>query len=142
MGRAPTYDPKKIAIIIGGYIIDGFVDGDFVSAEKAGDAFAMKSGADGFVTRVAQNHPEGSITIKLMQSSPANAVLQTLYQADEATGQAAFPVTVKDLFGGDLVTTSQAWFRKIPNFSKGRDIGENEWVLDCADLTIIHGGNF
>lgn len=139
--RPSTYDPKKVIFSVGGMLLQGWVDGEFVTAEKAGDDWTMKSGADGQVCRVKQNRPEGTITFKVMASSYVNDLLQGIVNADLLTGLAMVPIFGRDLFGRTVVMASQAWCRKQPNYSAGRDVGEVEWVFDCADLSINLGGN-
>ena len=60
-----TYDPKQISVIVGGAIISGFADGEFVTTERNEDAFTLNVGADGEGGRVKSNNKSGRITLTL-----------------------------------------------------------------------------
>ena len=52
-----TYDPKAVAVLIGGVPIGGFADGTFISVERDNDTFQKVSGSDGIVSRAKSNEP-------------------------------------------------------------------------------------
>jgi len=135
-------DPAKIIINFGGANINGYADGTFVSFEMDEDAFTKTTGADGFVTRVRTNNRSGSCTITLMQSSPSNNILQAIHNIDISTpGGAPVPIVIKNLLNTELITSSAAWIKKIPNIDHGKEVANREWVIDIADAIVTVAGN-
>ena len=136
-----TYDAKAVSVVVGAQIITGFADDSKVSVERTDDAFTMTSGVDGDATRSKSNNKTGSITITLKQTSDSNDFLSSLADADELANNGVVPVIIKDNGGRTLYTAAEAWIRKRPVGEFGREAGDREWVLDCAALIMITGGN-
>lgn len=138
---AKTYSPKKVAVIVAGYIINGYADGTFVNVERAADTFTKVVGADGEVGRVHSADRSGKITITLQQTSESNDVLSALQQADELTLSGKFPVAVKDNNGTSLYVAGDAWVMKPVNSEYASTMSTREWTIECADLIPFSGGN-
>jgi len=136
-----TYIPKEVSIIVGTRPASGFADGAFVKVERANDAFTMKEGADGEVTRAKTSSRAGTITVTLIQGSSFNDYLSTLAQVDELTGNGTVPVMVRDAKGTTLFASPAAWLRKMPETEFAKEVGIREWVFDCAILEYFIGGN-
>ena len=49
---------------------------------------------------------------------------------------------IKNLFGTDLVIGESMYVQKIPDYNRGREIGDGNtaWAFETTDLDIIHGG--
>jgi len=131
-----TYSPKKVSVKARNVYLEGWADGDFITAERTSERFSMKVGADGAVCRVENADESGTITFKVMASSSVNAQLQALAERDDK-----FAIFIKDNSGNDKCFAEKAWCRGIPKMSKAKDDGVNEWPFDCAKLEIKHGGN-
>lgn len=136
-----TYDSKQVIVLVGTAIISGFADGTFVNVMRSSDAFTKQSGADGEVSRSKSNDKSGEITITLAQTSPSNAVLQSLAITDEISNDGIVPIAIKDLSGTSTFVSAFGWVRKSADAEYGKDITNREWVLDCVDLDILNGGN-
>lgn len=136
-----TYDPKKVAVLIGGVQMGGFADGIFITVERSNDSFSKVSGADGIVSRAKSNDVSGQITLTLAQTSPSNDVLSGFAQLDEQSNNGVVPVGIADFGGRTALVSAFAWVRKYPSVEDGKEINNREWVLDCADLNIFVGGN-
>lgn len=136
-----TYDPKQGTLVVGGAIINGYADGTYLSVERSSDSFSKVSGADGIVSRAKSNDKSGTITITLQQTSSGNDILSGIARRDELANAGVVPVVYKDLSGRSTAFSATAWVRKPPNMDNGKEIGNREWVLDCAALEIFIGGN-
>lgn len=139
-GRFTTYDPKNVAIIVGGIPIGGFADGDMVSIEFSEDSWEHMAGADGEEMRVRKNDSRAEMTITLLQSSESNSWLAGLQTADELTNNAAFPVLFKDNNGQTLLAAESAWIKKTPTIVRGKGPQNVEWVLSLSQARAFVGG--
>jgi hypothetical protein len=136
-----TYDPKQYSTIVGGNIITGFSDDDFVEIERDEDAFTKKVGVDGEITRAKSNNRAGHIILRIMQSSSSNDALSALAAADEATNAGAVPALAKDVSGRSAFATDVCWVKKYPKTVWKKGVAFWEWTLDCGNLEIFIGGN-
>lgn len=138
-----TYDPAQVIVTVAGVILQGFSDGDAITATRDEDLATKRVGIDGKVGRARNANKSGTFEFRLLQTSKANAELSALIAADNllADGLGTFPVSIADGSGASLCFASQAWAKTLPAFTGGKEVGERVWVFDAADLTIIHGGN-
>lgn len=141
MASPYTYDPKQVALSVNGISIGGYADGTFIMVERSNDAFSKVSGADGIISRAKSNDLSGTITITLAQTSPSNDILSALAKLDEMTNSGIFAVAVADFSGSTVCGAAFAWIRKSSNAEFSKEIGNREWVIDCADLDMIVAGN-
>lgn len=136
-----TYSPKKVHVLVGAAIIQGYADGTFVNVERSVDAFTLSVGADGEASRVHSPDRSGTVTLTLQQTSDSNDVLSALAIADDLTLQGTFPLLVKDNNGRTLVESNTAWIKKVPASEYSKEMSQREWVIECAELNIHVGGN-
>jgi hypothetical protein len=136
-----TYIASEVSVVVGSRPASGIADGTFVRIERTNDAFSMKEGADGEVTRSKSGSKSGTITITLEQASAYNDYLSSLAITDELTGAGMVPILVRDAKGTSLFTSPAAWVRKMPDTEFGKESGPREWVFDCSELEFIVGGN-
>jgi hypothetical protein len=136
-----TYSPKKVQVIVGVALIQGFADGTFINVERSVDAFTLSVGADGEASRVHSPDRSGTITITLAQTSDSNDILSALAIADDLSLQGTIPVLVKDNNGRTLVEANTAWVKKLPAQEYSKEMSTREWVIECAELNIHVGGN-
>lgn len=136
-----TYDPKQVSLIIGGNIITGFSDDDFIEVERDEDAFSKKTGVDGITTRAKNNVKTGHVILRLMQSSSSNDALSNLARQDENTSSGAVAILCKDGSGRSKFSSDSGWVKKFPKVSWKKDVQVYEWTIDCTSLDIFVGGN-
>lgn len=136
-----TYDPSQVSVIVGGFAMTGYADGSFVSLEMDEDAWALYIGSDGEGARSKSNNFAGTVTIRLMQTSPSNDVLSAFAKADKLSNSGIVPVMVKDNLGRSLFIAENAWVQKVADSEFARESGEREWVLRTEHLEATIGGN-
>lgn len=136
-----TYDPKKVAIVIGGVPMSGFADDTFVKVSRKEDLFTMYVGADGETARAKSNNRSGEMTLTLAQTSPSNDVLSAFHLADELDNAGVVPILIKDLSGTSVFFSAAGWIRKAPDAEFGKEINTREWVFDLAAVDVFVGGN-
>lgn len=136
------YDPGRVVMTFRGILINGgYMDGTFISAERAEDGFKMSVGAAGDVTRVRSRNRTGTVTLTLQAADSINDLLAAVVAEDEFFGTGFGSLMVKDLNGTTLIDAPIAWIKKVPKTDFADDASGREWAFDCAQLTITPGGS-
>lgn len=138
---AETFRPGDLTVIFGSGPITGFMDGEFLSAEKNSDAFNLKVGATGKGARNQTHDESGTVTFTLLATSADNATLTAIHEADKAGGDGVFPFLCKDLSGLDVIGAERMWIRKAPVVKYSGEVQGREWVLETDNLELAPGGN-
>jgi hypothetical protein len=143
MADVSTYDPTKLTVIVGGVIVSGFTDGDFIMAKRDEDLYTKRVGADGHVARARNANKAGTIEITLLQSSPAVAEIAALLALDNFLFDGDVLVPISILSPGtnaELVASTQSWLKTAPEMGFGKEVGERKFIFDCADLKLSLSG--
>jgi Protein of unknown function (DUF3277) len=144
MGDLKIYDASEVSLIFAGIpISSGYAEGEFCKVERKEEGFSSVVGTDGEVTRSKTNNRMAKVTIRLMQSSSANAALTAIHNADLYTsnGAGVAPILIKDRQGTSLHSGAKAWIVKSPDASYDKTAKEREWEFEVADMFIFSGGN-
>lgn len=86
-------------------------------------------GADGTIMPTLRASKKGKVIIRLLKTSPVNAQLSALYNAQSINPAfwATNTLTVADMIRGDAHALSGAWFAKQPDIVYAKDGNMNEW---------------
>lgn len=135
MGQQGGYTAQNVSIVVGGALITGFGDGDFVNADHDTDESEAMEGADGYIS-MSNRPPErlGTIEITLAQTSLANNELQALVFAGTSV-----PVQIYNPQGGELASMPQARLKKGPPVKYGKTAGSRAWIFH-GKLTLNRAG--
>ena len=136
MATLKTYDSAQVSVIVGTREIKGRAEGTFITVARDEQIFTKQVGSDGEVTRAKTNNKAGTISLTIQQGSDGNDFLSAL-----AAAESSFPVLIKDNSGTTLIFSELSWMQDYPDVEIGRDAGEREWVIDCADIEMGVGGN-
>lgn len=136
-----TFDPKSVLVSIGGAVMSGFADGEFLSITADNQQFSKVVGADGFTTRVKSNNYNGTLTLTLSQSSPSNDILSGFLNLDRISNLGVVPILIKDMSGTTTLFSAQAWIQQFPDVSYSNEISNRAWTFDLVDIDIFIGGN-
>ncbi len=135
------YDPGEVQLSFFGVIPTGYAEGTMITVERDERTWTKKVGADGEVARTRVRNSSGKVTFTLMSTSASNAELSVILIADELTGAGVGPMLVKDNSGNDLHAAAESWLDGPPNAEYGDESSDREYVLECADLDMLSGGN-
>ncbi|MGH7249648.1 MAG: phage protein, partial [Minisyncoccia bacterium] len=82
-----------------------------------------------------------TITFTLMASSPSNALLSAMYNADikSPNGIGVGPLLIRDTRGVTVFAGTQAWIQRMPKTTLGSKIANREWVIRVAKLEAVVG---
>lgn len=126
-----TYNSKKVTIAAGSHVVSGTAEDSFVTISETGDGVTSVCGCDGEVAISISPDGRHTIKISLLQTSPTNDYFTGRYQQMKSGGDGIFPITIKDLKGGEIFSADSAWVTKKADFTRGKAIGNREWEL-CA----------
>lgn len=93
-------------------------------------------GADGSGMNSLHADNSGTLTVRLLKTSPTNALLSTMYDADrlDPTTWGKNVITVRDINLGDIVSADGCAFQKHPDVTYDKEGPALEWVFDVANL--------
>lgn len=125
-----NYDPTKVKILLNDYTVVGFAESSMITVSRMTEKRSSHVGAQGNVTFVKSADDRAEVTIKLKHTSPSNTKLMELYKSD-----AEFKFSVLDQnFKGDVSgAATRCVVKNTPDFDRGTEVTENEWVLIVAD---------
>lgn len=102
----------------------------------------MTIGADGEGMHSLRTDKSGTVTIRLLYTSPANATLTIMYNAQSLSSSlwGNNVITVINKGNQDATVARSAAFTKLPDKSFGED-GQAylEWVFDCTRIDNLTG---
>lgn len=125
-----TYDAKDTAIVIDSTYITGLGE-DMISAEKDEDFFSTSVGAQGDVVKSMINNTLGTVTIYVQPTSPQKQFLLGLAKRTEP-----FPLWAVNKKLGERVGGTMANLISFPEFARGAEAEDMEFVFQVFDLTV------
>lgn len=136
-----TYDPAKVDIIFNGVRITGIAKGTFLTVSRDNPAWASDAGSDGSGYRAKSNDKQATAVVTTHQTSPSNDALSALALLDEATGNGAGPLLVKDRSGRTLVFAATAWIEKYAEIEMSNVVTNRAWAIKTDNMDVLVGGN-
>lgn len=136
-------DFNEVVVTFAGIPIDGWSDGDVLTVTREADLFGSTVGVTGSVARWKTNDNRATIEISLLSTSPVNAALSAIFQADlNAPGGAGVGgFMIADLNGTSLYVAGNCWIKRPPDPSWSNEPRERRWILECATIRDFTGGN-
>lgn len=132
-GKVKTYNPKEVTMALGTHIASGYAEDSFITIDPNGDGITKKVGCDGEIVRSVS--PDGTFIVKVsvLQTSDTNSFLQKKYNQDKQTGDGMFPILIKDLKGGMVFSTDNAWVSKPASRGYGKEAANREWEIHTGE---------
>jgi hypothetical protein len=112
-----------------------------ISIVMAGDKNTMAIGADGEGMHSLHADKSGQVTVRLLKTSPKNAQLMALYDAQSlsASTWGANVITVTHSSSNDTTVARSCAFKKRPDLNYRKDGDIVEWVFDSIKIDGILG---
>lgn len=112
-----------------------------ISIDMAGDKNTMMVGADGEGMHSLHADKSGTITVRLLKTSPTNAILQAMYDAQtlSSTLHGKNVITVTNPASGDITVCRSCAFKRKPSLSYKKDGDVMEWAFDSIKIDTILG---
>jgi hypothetical protein len=139
-----SYDFSQLTWNFLGAALKGLIS---VKVARDEDSFTKQVGASGEVARARNKNRTGKVTFTVMQTSQANDIFSAAQQIDEGriaagvTGSGYGALEGRDPNGTTVVSAATAWVMKPADAEFAKELGQREWVLDCAELQMFIGGN-
>lgn len=101
----------------------------------------MTVGADSSVMHSLRSDKSGTVTVRLLETSPVNAQLQTMYDAQSLTPSAwgANVIVIVNKGNNETTTCRNVAFQNAPSVTYAEDGGMREWVFDCGQIDRVTG---
>lgn len=112
-----------------------------IGIDPAGDKNTMMIGADGEGMHSLHADKSGTITVRLLKTSPTNSKLMAMYDA-QALSSALWGnnlITVTNPVSGDVTTCRACAFKKRPGLTYKKDGDIVEWVFDSLKIDTVLG---
>lgn len=112
-----------------------------ISFEMTGDKNTMVTGADGSVMHSLHAEKSGRVIVRLLKTSPQNAVLQAMYDAQTAgaTLHGQNIIICQQRSSGDVTTARQCAFKRKPPLTYSKEAGIMEWEFDAGMIDSVLG---
>jgi hypothetical protein len=112
-----------------------------ITIEMAEDKDTMTTGADGSVMHSLHAGNAGSVTVRLLKTSPTNAMLQAMYdfQTLSSALHGQNVIVVSNVATGDVTTCVGVAFRRKPNLTYAKEGGTNEWAFNAGRIFTMLG---
>lgn len=119
----------------GGAIVIGSTAGvaeEGITVEPTEDKNTMTFGADGTVMHALHAATPGRAVVRLQKTSPINAMLSAMYnfQRSSPANWGQNTLAFLDVFRGDVITLTQAAFKRQPSATYDVQGRMNEWELE------------
>jgi hypothetical protein len=112
-----------------------------ITITRAEDANTMQTGADGSVMHSLHAAQHGVVTVRLLKTSPTNAMLMSLYnyQRSSPANWGQNNIVVRDSVRGDGTSALTCAFKKVPDLSYAKDGNLLEWSFDAGQIDSVLG---
>jgi hypothetical protein len=105
-----------------------------VSVEPTEDIDTMTIGADGTPMHSLHANKSGTVTVRLLKTSPVNQKLAQMYAFQTASGSnhGQNTISIGNTATQDSITCQQVAFKRAPNITYAKEGGMNEWVFNAG----------
>lgn len=112
-----------------------------ISVERVEDANTMTTGADGEVMHSLHASNAGTLRIRLLKTSPTNALLMAMWNFQKLTGSnhGRNTVVIRDFQRGDVVSCRDVAFTGPPALVWAKVGNMNEWTFHAGHVDSILG---
>lgn len=112
-----------------------------ISVVMTEDKSTMTIGADGVVMHSLHAGKSATVTVRLLKTSPTNALLSTMYAADCANSQnfGNNTISIRDMARNDVIVCQQCAWAKFADVTYAKEGGEMTWTFHAGIVDFILG---
>jgi len=113
-----------------------------ISVSMTEDKNTMTIGAGGEAMHSLHAGKSGSVTVRLLKTSPVNQKLSALYniQTISSAAHGQNVISLRNPVSGDSITATQVAFTKHPDLTYAKDGGTVEWTFHAGAIDLSLGG--
>jgi len=112
-----------------------------ISVVMTEDKDTMTIGADGQVMHSLHAGKSATVTVRLLKTSPTNALLSAMYAADCQNSQnfGFNTISVRDMARNDVIVCRDSAFAKFADITYAKDGGEMTWTFHAGTVDFVLG---
>jgi len=112
-----------------------------ISVVMTEDKSTMTIGADGSVMHSLHAGKSATVTVRLLKTSPTNALLSAMYAADCAFSQAFCinTISIRDMARNDVIVCQMCAWAKFADVTYAKEGGEMTWTFHAGIVDFILG---
>ena len=137
--KVKTYNSREVVVAIGTRAVSVLADDSFLTISQVGNGIMSNFGCDGEVARAIDPNQSYQVQLTLLQTSDSSKYLQSLYDRDIESGDGIFPILIKDIKGGLVFSSENAWVTKQADRGYGKDTNNRQWTIQTANATLKDG---
>jgi hypothetical protein len=117
------------------------VSDEGITVERVEDRNTMTTGADGSIMHSLHASSAGTARIRLLKTSPTNALLMAMhnYQTQSGARHGQNTIRINDFQRGDVVTCVEVAFTGAPALTWSKAGNMNEWTFHCGSVHSVLG---
>lgn len=124
-----TYSASDVILSFGGYSLLGW---DEINVRRDTAQSNFIRGIRGKNTRIMNPNTSSVISVSCPQTSEAHSVFSQIASADLLTGgNGRLQITLKDLNGGLVLSSNEAYVTGYPDVSYKNSIQNYTWLIQC-----------
>ena len=107
-----------------------------ITVEAADDIDTMTIGADGTAMHSLHAAKHGSITVRLLKTSPINQQLSQMYalQTASASSHGQNTISISNSYTQDSITCQFVAFKRAPTITYAKEAGMVEWQFNAGSI--------
>jgi hypothetical protein len=112
-----------------------------ITVAMSEDKNTMVTGADGSVMHSLHASQSGRVTVRLLKTSPTNALLSAMYnfQTQSSANHGQNTMLISNPQRGDVISCQQVAFAKQPDLAYAKEGNVQEWEFDAGYIHEILG---
>lgn len=112
-----------------------------ITVVAASEMNTMTIGADGLGMHTLHADRSGKITLRVLKTSPVNALLMAMlqFQRVSAANHGQNTITITHTSLGDVTTAQQVAFSKVPDNAYAKNADIREWNFDAIIVDFAPG---
>lgn len=112
-----------------------------ITIEATEDVDTMTIGADGTPMHSLHADRSGSVTVRLLKTSPVNQQLAQMYafQTADSASHGQNTISIANNRTNDVISCQQVAFRKAPSLTYAKEGGTVEWQFNAGIIDRILG---
>lgn len=105
-----------------------------ITVEPTEETDSMRIGADGSVAHSLHASKAGKVTVRLLKTSPMNAVLHQMYnfQRSSSLHHARNVLVISNIVNGEVYTCTDVAFARMPPNTWSKEAGTIDWEFNAS----------